>query len=253
MSPQYQAIYLSPHLDDAAFSCGGQIYARTQENERILIVTLMAGDPPQSGKPSAYIDALHERWQLAADAVEQRRAEDVEACRLLGADYLHLSFADCIYRMGEGGKRPFSQSDDDIFGRIHPHEQKEMVAALAKAIAALPPCEQIFAPLTVGNHVDHQLTRLAAKAVFGDGLLYYEEYPYAREKGAVEAVIGKKEGWQSTIIPLNKTNMTAKIAAIAAFRSQLSTFFDDAADVERKMEEYGRFLGGERLWQQGQL
>ncbi len=244
MSPQYQAIYLSPHLDDAAFSCGGQIHARTQQGERVLIVTLMAGDPPPSSGQSAYINALHERWQLAADAVAQRRAEDAAACRILGAEYLHLPFADCIYRM-DGEKRPFYQSDQDIFGTIHPQEQTELVARVEKAIASLPPSEQIFAPLTVGNHVDHQLTRIAAEIIFDGRLRYYDEYPYARKKGAVEAVIKQESGWNAAVIPLTKADTAAKIAAICAFRSQLSSFFENEADVAKKMEAYHRITGGE--------
>jgi len=244
MSPQYQAIYLSPHLDDAALSCGGQIHARAMAGDAILIVTLMAGDPPPSTGSSDYVSALHERWQLAANAAEQRRAEDVNACRILGADHLHLQFPDCIYR----GNPPFYKSDADIFGNIHPDEAGAMVIALAEAMAQLPTAAQIITPLTVGNHVDHQLTRLAAEAAFGDDLLYYEEFPYVQEDGAVEKVLGNTNEWQPITVPLNETNLTAKVKSIAAFRSQLSTFFADEVDIRRQIEENGRLRDGERLW-----
>ncbi len=244
MSPQYQAIYLSPHLDDAALSCGGHIHARAMAGDAILIVTLMAGDPPPSTASSTYITELHERWQLAANAAEQRRAEDVAACRILGADHLHLPFPDCIYR----GDPPFYQSDPDIFGDIHPHEAGAMVTALAEALAQLPTAVQIIAPLTVGNHVDHQLTRLAAERAFGNDLLYYEEFPYVQERNAVEKIIGKMGEWKPITIPLSKADWTAKVESIAAFRSQLSTFFADDADIERQIGENGRLTNGERLW-----
>ena len=244
MSLQYQAIYLSPHLDDAALSCGGQIHARVMGGDAILIVTLMAGDPPPSTASSIYIAELHERWQLAANVAEQRRAEDAAACRILGADHLHLPFPDCIYR----GNPPFYQSDPDIFGVIHPHEKGTMVTALTEAMAQLPTAVQIIAPLTIGNHVDHQLTRLAAERAFGDDLLYYEEFPYVQESGAVAGIIGETDGWQPIIIPLNEADQTAKVDSIAAFRSQLSTFFADRADIRRQIGENGRLIGGERLW-----
>jgi LmbE family N-acetylglucosaminyl deacetylase len=244
MSPQYQALYLSPHLDDAALSCGGHIHARAMAGEAILIVTLMAGDPPATTGASGYVAALHERWQLAANAAEQRRAEDVVACRILGADYLHLSFPDCIYR----GNPPFYQSDADIFGNIHPHEAGVMVTALAEAMTQLPTAAQIIAPLTVGNHVDHQLTRLAAERAFGNALSYYEEFPYVQKTGAVDAIIGNGADWQSIITPLTEANWAAKVESIAAFRSQLSTFFVDKDDIRRQIGENGRLIGGERLW-----
>ena len=70
----YDALYLSPHLDDAALSCGGQIAQATRRGARVLIVTVMAGDPPVDVE-NAYIASLHTRWELGRDAASQRRAE----------------------------------------------------------------------------------------------------------------------------------------------------------------------------------
>ena len=63
MKSQYDLIYLSPHLDDAALSCGGQIARFRGEGRSVLIVTVTAGDPP-TGAESRYIQELHSRWQL---------------------------------------------------------------------------------------------------------------------------------------------------------------------------------------------
>ena len=43
----------------------------------------------------------------------------------------------------------------------------------------------LVATLGAGGHVDHRLVRLAAEAVHGAGLLYYEDYPYAAKWRAV--------------------------------------------------------------------
>ena len=40
----------------------------------------------------------------------------------------------------------------------------------------------------------------------------------------------------------------AKIEAILAFRSQLSTFFTARADLERQVRGYAKRVGGERVW-----
>jgi LmbE family N-acetylglucosaminyl deacetylase len=85
------AVYLSPHLDDAALSCGGQIAQQTAAGLPVLIVTLMAGDPP--ARPlSPFAQQLHTRWQLhdAPTAVAARRAEDTAACRHLAAEYVPI-------------------------------------------------------------------------------------------------------------------------------------------------------------------
>jgi hypothetical protein len=54
--------------------------------------------------------------------------------------------------------------------------------------------------------------------------------------------------WAETIVPLDATALAAKYNAIAAFRSQLSTFFRDHADLEAQVGEYARSVGGERQW-----
>ncbi|MFQ5421191.1 MAG: PIG-L family deacetylase, partial [Anaerolineae bacterium] len=68
----YDAIYLSPHLDDAALSCGGQIFTRTSAGESVLVVTVMAGDAPP-GLSSPIVEELHGRWQLPEGTVARRR------------------------------------------------------------------------------------------------------------------------------------------------------------------------------------
>ena len=164
MQPFYDAIYLSPHLDDVALSCGGQVFQATSAGERVLIVTLTAGDPPQAAV-SGYAQSLHDRWALVTDAVAARRAEDEAANAILGADTLHWSLPDCIYRYHPATGAPLYVSDPDIFGELNLAELP-LVATLREQMAALPAHRQLYIPLTIGHHVDHQLTRLAAERAF---------------------------------------------------------------------------------------
>ena len=253
MNPFYNTIYLSPHLDDAALSCGGQIWADTAVSQTSLIITVMAGDPPQAAH-SAYVESLHQRWNLAADsastdAVAARRQEDVTACRVLGSDYWHWDVPDCIYRHHPVNGRPLYVSDGDIFGQIHPLE-KGLVERLARLIAALPAHNRLVVPLAAGHHVDHQLVRLAAeRSARQDRLVYFEDYPYVRDEAALAAVIPTGSGdWQAQVVPLTTAAVAKKIGAIAAFQSQLSTFFNGRADLAAQITDYGQKVGGERLW-----
>lgn len=241
-------IYLSPHLDDVALSCGGQIYTYTQNGRSVLIVTIAAGPPPP-GPLSAFAHSLHRRWELAKNVVQQRRAEDVVACRMLGADYRHWEWPDCIYRRHPDSDAPLYTLDEELFGTVHAAETP-LVAEMAAGLATLPPARQVVAPLAAGGHVDHQLTRRAAEEQFGrDSLLYYEDYPYARDPEAITAVVGEGEaGWEGEIIPLSETAVAARITAIAAFTSQISSFFDDHIDMARQVREIVTAVGGERLW-----
>ena len=249
MQIYYDTIYLSPHLDDAALSCGGQIYQQTKQGQRVLIVSLTAGDPPHEAL-STYAQSLHDRWELISDAVAARRAEDIAACQILGAAWLHWDLPDCIYRFQPTTGAPFYVSDADIFGDVHPAEAG-LVAELGKALAALPAHGQLVVPLTIGHHVDHLLTRQAAEqAVSPAHLIYYEDYPYAQQGNKLAQTIGEPpSGWQPRVIPLSAAELRTKIAAIAAFKSQFSTFFTDDADLARQVTGYAAQVGGERVWQ----
>lgn len=248
MQPFYDAIYLSPHLDDVTLSCGGQVFQQTRAGKRVLIVTITAGDPPASAV-SDYAQSLHTRWELVTDAVTVRRAEDRAANELLGADTVHWSLPDCIYRYHPITGAPFYVSDPDIFGDVHPAELP-LVATLSAQMAALPPHQQLYVPLTIGHHVDHQLTRTAAERAFAPSTLaYYEDYPYAQQPDALVGVIpADRAGWQATVIALEEGAIQAKIAAIAAFQSQFSTFFKDRADLETQIRTFTKQTGGERVW-----
>lgn len=247
MKSQYDLIYLSPHLDDAALSCGGQIARFRGEGRSVLIVTVTAGDPP-TGAESRYIQELHSRWELEQDAVAARRAEDIAACQILGADWLHLTVPDCIYRFDPQSGSPLYQSDPDIFGDVHVAESG-LVQALVARLRSLPPAEQVIAPLTVGHHVDHLLTRSAAEEVWGGRLRYYEDYPYAQKSGAVEEIIAQQDShWSSEVIELSELELQQKIEAIAAFKSQLSTFWKSRAELERQVTGFAQQRGGEKIW-----
>ncbi len=241
----YAALFLSPHLDDAALSCGGQIAVATRQGRRVLIVTVMAGDPPADAA-NDYIASLHARWELGRDAAAQRRAEDLAACALLGADALHLDVPDCIYRLDPASGAPLYVADADIFGEIHPTETP-LVARIAGLLRALPAAVEVYAPLTVGHHVDHLLVRAAAEQVWGNGLRYYEDYPYAQQPGKLDAALATG-AWRATVIALDAAALDAKCDAISAFRSQLSTFFSDRADLEAQVKGYAAQVGGERTY-----
>lgn len=247
MQTFYDTIILSPHLDDAALSCAGQIFILTTAGRSVLVVTLMAGDPPIK-LVSDFAQLLHDRWELHHETVARRREEDIVACRILKADHLHWPIPDCIYRHHPRTGEPYYTSDQDLFGTIHQAEET-LVNDLAQRLMMLPEHEHMFVPLSVGNHVDHQITRLAAERCFSAKLIYYEEYPYAIAPGAVEAAIAKDGAmWQSTTVPIPERAMIRKLDAIAAYGSQLSTFFLDQADLERQVRHYSHVVGGERKW-----
>lgn len=249
MHAHYDAIYISPHLDDAALSCGGQIFLQTQRGERVLVVTVAAGEPTTEIR-STFAEFLHHNWGFdASEAVRRRRAEDQTACRLLGAESLHWTLPDAIYRLDSQSEEPLYTSNDDIFGPLHPHEDP-LIANVARFFSSLPAARRVVAPLTVGNHVDHQLTRIAAERVWGTSLRYFEDYPYVqRDPQALEQLLQPGHLWFSYLITLPQAALAARLEAIRAHASQISSLFNTVEQMESDVKQQVAHTGGERLWQ----
>ena len=268
MKDYYDHLYLSPHFDDAVLSCGGQIFRHTAGGDSVLVATVATAEPPDD-PISETVEALHRRWadslggEAPASLVAQRRAEDVAALAILRADVLHLPFLDCIYR--RAGGMALYPGPTDMFGAINPSDTAT-AEALAAALAELPRAGRMYLPLGVGGHVDHALTRRAGERTWA-AVTYYEDYPYTMIPGALDTALPPAEqgNWQAETVWLTDVALAAKVEAVSAYRSQLSSFFAGPGDLAAKLSEDGRrvlasaaaagekapawAIGGERLWQ----
>lgn len=243
----YDSIYLSPHLDDAIMSCGGQIYQQIQTGKKVLVVTIMAGDPPDRDL-SHFAVSLQDRWEIAKNAVAARRKEDAEACNLLGADILHWDILDCIYRVNPASGEALYTSEEALFGRISSVEN-DLIDEISRYMTNLPTHHQILIPLAVGHHVDHQLARIAAERWQSKARsAYYEEYPYARDPASITAALTPERTWHPEVIHLSGQAVSTKIEAVGCYRSQISTFFNSQEDLAVQITFYSQKVGGERLW-----
>lgn len=245
--PLYDAIYLSPHPDDVPLSCGGHIYQKSRAGERVLIVTVAAGEP-QTEVRSIFAEFQHHSWGLdEGDVRATRRAEDARAAARIGAEYIAWSLPDAIYRLHPERAEPLYTSNDDLFGPLSQAEAP-LIAELAAQMATLPAARRIVSPLCLGNHVDHQLVRTAAEQAFTD-LLYYEDYPYIqRDPDSLAAALQPPEAWKAILYPLDEEAIAARIEAILAYESQIRVLFNDAESMTRLVREQVAATGGERCW-----
>ena len=150
-----QWIFISPHLDDVALSCGGLVWSLTQEGQQVSIWTMLAGDPPDENY-SDFARQTHQIWGKAgAEAIAMRRAEDRAACARLGAEPRHFDLLDAIYRRVSPDGAWTVNNNTELFG--DPPEP-EMVARVADLLAReLPEDAQLVLPLSLGSHIDHRL------------------------------------------------------------------------------------------------
>jgi len=238
-------IYLSPHLDDAVLSCGALIWEQTHAGQQVSIWTLCAGDPPP-GPLSTFAQSLHQRWQVGREAMAERRREDIMACKLVGAEYRHFQIPDCIYRKDPQRGEYLYSSEAALFGPLHPAEA-DLVNSVYKMLAqSLPPQYELVCPLTLGGHVDHRLTRQAAE-LLNRPMFYYADFPYIQdqEAGLEEQAIQAQE---SKLFPISSSGQRAWEQAVAAYQSQISTFWSGAAEMQAALRAYARRESGMRLW-----
>jgi LmbE family N-acetylglucosaminyl deacetylase len=256
-NPGRPLVVLSPHLDDAVLSCGGRIAHAVEGGRRVFVATIFTKDEPAE-PPSALAADLRRWWKLpAGEVMARRRAEDLEACRRLGAEPRHLDLAEAPYRF-DGESRVLYATLGALFGAVAGADAA-CEAEIADRIAALErelgggagERPELLGPLGVGNHVDHQLARRALERVRPEAALY-EEFPYTEWKWfAVSRTLRAGSGgsdWTPETLPIDEGLFERKRQAILAYVSQVPTLFRSEGRLAKQLRRARRRSGGERIW-----
>ena len=235
-------IYLSPHLDDVALSVGGLLWEQSQAGERVSVWTICGGNPPP-GNFSPFAQSLQTRWETGGDSMDVRRKEDIESCRILGAESVHFNIPDCIYRRSPENGKHLYDSEEALWIPVHPDEEALADQISAEMAAKIPEGARVVCPLTLGNHVDHRLTRMAAKKL-GIPLWFYADYPYVLDEENLKAL----EKHRSILFPISSQALQAWQRAIAAHRSQISTFWSNLDEMRAAIQKYCQLMKGTKLF-----
>lgn len=233
-------IYLSPHPDDAVLSAGGLIYEQVHADTPVEIWTFMCGFPPEGDVPPM---KLRGGFSSVREAVEKRRAEDMNAAAIVGAQLVHFDLLDCIYRRGKHGDWLYTGK---VFSPPHPDEA-DMPANIARTIAAhLQPDDIVVSHLGIGDHVDHVTMRLAAE-LLGRPLLYVADIPYLLSNPGV--LPAKTAGMKTSLHAVSETGLKHWQDAIAAYTSQISMLFRSQDMMRQIMHAYWSQWKGVHLWE----
>ena len=243
-------LVLSPHLDDAALSCGGRIVRAVDAGRRAVVATFFTQDEPLE-PPTPFAADLRRWWKLAAgEVMKSRRAEDLEACRRLAAEPRHLDLPEGPYRRGAGGAILYPDLAT-LFGELHPDDAPwidRLVTEIRGLVEGLGGDVELVAPLGVGGHVDHRLLRAAAGRC-ALPVAFYEEFPYVAWKWlALRRALVRPSDWVSESLPISDSDLERKGAAIAAYVSQVPAMFRTEARLRKQLRRHRRKAGGERVW-----
>jgi LmbE family N-acetylglucosaminyl deacetylase len=180
---------VSPHLDDAVFSLGAAMSRAARAGARPFVLTVLAGDPA-SAAPAGEWDA-EAGFRTAGEAAATRRAEDAEACRLLGVRAVWLPFSDHQYERGA--------------------PEAEILDAVVEAVGDAA----VLVPGFPLLHEDHRwLSELLDGAWERGRVGVYAEQPYAAAHTAAPP-----HGW--TQLSARLSDQRRKLAAVRAYRSQM--------------------------------
>jgi N-acetylglucosamine malate deacetylase 1 len=172
---------IGPHPDDVELGCGGTLALAARQGRRVGILHLTRGERGTRGTP------------------EQRLAEAEQAAAALGA--VELAFLDC----GDGALR-------------HGEPEEE---ALIEVLRTWRP-ELVLGPPRHDRHPDHERGhRLVAAAAFYSGLQARGSRAMAAHRPAAVYSYMQHHTFEPSFVVDVTTAWEAKLAALAAYRSQL--------------------------------
>lgn len=238
-------VYLSPHYDDAIFSCGGLIWQQANAGDDIVVLTICGGEPP-AGELSPFASEIHRRWGTGREVVSARQLEDQAACAVAGALPQSLNIPDCIYRSDPRTGKPLIVKNENLF-QPQPPVEVEVLAIIKEHLAQIPPDVQLVTPLGIGMHIDHHLVRAAAQDLQRP-LWFYADFPYAaREKMLPETWLPPV--FQTVEITLHDNALEKWVQAVACYKSQISTFWHSLPDIKNSITGfYHSDPYGHRVW-----
>ncbi len=236
-------LFISPHYDDIALSCGGTASQLSRLGRRPEVAIVFGAQPDPALGFTPFAAAMHAGWGMAAgEVIASRRAEEAVAARVLGTEVAVLPFHDAIYR----GERYLN--DPELFGEARGDDSGlpgEIIGTLG-----LDEVERgrtrIYVPLAIGRHVDHQVAFAAGVELDRSGwaVWFYEDLPYALKPGIRAERIGSAGvGLELGAVVAVEETWEAKIDAIMAYPSQLATIFT-YVDSGSSREEIDGLLRG---------
>lgn len=187
MTTANRIVVVSPHSDDGVLSLGASMARWARTGAAVELLTVLALDPDSSAETTGWDGRAG--FATEGEAARARRAEDEQACALLGVTPRWLPFGSVDFeRHGD---------DEDVWRAVSDEIRDEAVVLVPGS------------PLT---HPDHAwLASLLGERLPADRAGRYAEQPYTLRQG----------GTPFTAVALGARDRLRKWRAIRAYRSQL--------------------------------
>jgi LmbE family N-acetylglucosaminyl deacetylase len=236
-------LVLSAHLDDAVLSCGA-LLSNLVRHCPVTVVTLFTavGVPPHTRAARSFLrqcGAVN-----AADLFAARRSEDGEVLSRLGVAWHHLGVTDALFRprrvpaglaglgrwLPELVHRYPTYRYDIAKGRVA-RADRTLSRVLADELAGFD-AAAVLAPVGVGAHVDHLITRRTGE-LLGRPLVRYSDFPYDLTANVDRSYVARyglgEWSWDA--------DLAMKEPLIRGYHTQVDALFPDGA-VPLRSETY---------------
>jgi LmbE family N-acetylglucosaminyl deacetylase len=255
---QSGCVFLSPHYDDAALSCGGLLTRLSQRSAQVTMLTVFTADAANPDDTSPLAHTLRALWHTGhgQDEVYKVRAEEERGvCEALGFGSAWLGFpeAPCRY--------PRMRTVDELVSPGYDLRQDVAYAALRERLGAELDAHRgacVFVPLGVG-HLDHLLVYAVVDDLITAGevnhpVMYYEDYPYAARSGIAQRLAQVQSHttmWPHTLALGDA--LRARFDLIQRYHSQMRMLFETESGAFDELNTYAMSVGGgavpcERYW-----
>lgn len=223
------ALLLSPHLDDAAFSCGGTAAMLAAAGWEVALVTPFAASVAD---PTGFALECQTSKGLPpeVDYMRLRRTEDAVAAVQLGCTAVAWG------TLREAPHRGYESAAMLFEPPLVSDDRQPIADAVAKSLTRHQP-DLLLAPQCWGQHVDHvQLTR-SLLAMPRPPTAWWEDLPYLLRDDPrpppddIAAAIPAK----AVAVRVAAEAMRAKLDACAAYASQLGFQFGDEQAMRRRL------------------
>lgn len=264
-----RCIFIEPHFDDVAFSCGGLLATLLSSVSQVDIVTVFTEGPSSEETLSPLAQRFHQEWEAEKNPYKKRREEAKEATDLINAEIHWLGLREALYRNPELAS-PEELLVPDRDPKRDPSFQK-VLQAIEEFLKKLfnktlterrncPPSASpvlVFAPLGAGAHLDHTLVhksvRVLSRKLPGIETWYYEDFPYVLDIDALKRRIGRLKGrWRTATVEVSST-IEDRVALSSQYSSQVKSIFQSEEELRKRIHDYASYVGSpgrprERFW-----
>ncbi|MEK7571570.1 MAG: PIG-L family deacetylase [Patescibacteria group bacterium] len=238
--------FISPHFDDAVLSAGFTMHSLIDHNH-VTVINVFTKADVAPYTLSAKKNLLTCHYHDAVELFEEREKEDKRALHTVANRVLNLGFVDGLWRKKHSVNpfmRMLAKKLPELTAvyptyRFHmlkkriSSEDAEMIEMIKKKLLNLIPKDAIvFAPLSVGNHIDHFIVCKVVEELFPSAI-FWSDFPYNISAHAVPVSA------ERDVYEINP-DQAVKRTLIGEYKTQLNGLFVNGKVPEHTEKFYSK-------------